>query len=110
MVSDWRRHSPVFGRSTDAAEVRICAVSAWLLRGVLLILFGALVLSIDMGAIATLLAKEIRDRPWARPPGRFSRTGVGQVVDHKTAFAAPCAVSARTVFRILTSPCVFSRA
>jgi predicted PurR-regulated permease PerM len=36
------------------------AVAAWILRGVLLILFGALVLAIGMSAIARLLANKIR--------------------------------------------------
>jgi predicted PurR-regulated permease PerM len=36
------------------------AAAAWILRGVLLILFGAIVLAIGMGAIATLLANKFR--------------------------------------------------
>jgi len=36
------------------------ALAAWVLRGVLLILFGALVLAIGMSAIARLLANKFR--------------------------------------------------
>jgi len=36
------------------------ALAAWILRGILLILFGALVLAIGMSAIARLLANKFR--------------------------------------------------